>query len=309
MRLDHWIKQLFVIPGAVFACVACSGINENKVLFFLSNNFLWNFILAFISTCLIASANYVINEWLDAKFDKYHPVKKNRSIVQKGADKRIVYLLYIVLAMLGLAVAYCISVPVFYTELSLLIMGFFYNVRPFRTKDIPYLDVLSESINNAIRLLIGWFVVAPSYFPPASLVLGYWLAGAFLMSTKRFSEYRMIGNHELASLYRKSFKYYNEESLFISSLFYAICSNFFIGIFLVKYRIELMLFMPFFIGMFCYYFSLAFKRESATQTPEKLYKEHWLMLYLLGLMGLFVALMLIDIPFLCQFVDNQLIKM
>jgi 4-hydroxybenzoate polyprenyltransferase len=73
-------------------------------------------------------------------------------------------------------------------------MGIFYNVRPFRTKELAYLDVLSESINNAIRLMIGWFIVTPVYLPPVTIVLGYWMGGAFLMATKRFAEYCMIND-------------------------------------------------------------------------------------------------------------------
>jgi hypothetical protein len=36
--------------------------------------------------------------------------------------------------------------------------GIFYNVRPMRTKDRAYLDVISESINNPLRLMIGWAI-------------------------------------------------------------------------------------------------------------------------------------------------------
>ena len=31
--------------------------------------------------------------------------------------------------------------------------------------------------SNAIRLLLGWFLVTESYLPPSSLVFGYWMAG------------------------------------------------------------------------------------------------------------------------------------
>ena len=44
----------------------------------------------------------------------------------------------------------------------------------FRTKDIPYLDVLSESINIPIRLMLGWFMVTSVFLPPLILVLTYW---------------------------------------------------------------------------------------------------------------------------------------
>ena len=69
------------------------------------------------------------------------------------------------------------------------IMGVAYNVRPIRTKEVPYVDVLSESVNNPIRLLLGWFALIPDRFPPISLLLAYWMVGAFFMAMKRFAEY------------------------------------------------------------------------------------------------------------------------
>lgn len=307
LRLDHWIKQMFIVPGAIFAYVVCSKFGYFDDSFGVLNS-ISNFSIALLSTCSIASANYAINEWLDAEFDKYHPVKKNRSIVKCGADGRIVCGLYILLGIVGLCLAAFVSKQVFYSELILLLMGIVYNVKPVRAKDIPYIDVLSESFNNALRLLIGWFSITPNFWPPSSLIIGYWLLGAFLMATKRFSEYKMIGNPVLASMYRKSFKYYSEKSLIISAFFYAISSNFFVGIFLIKYRIELILFVPAFMGMFCYYFLVAFKKNSAAQEPEKLFRERGLMCYLLCLILLFILLMLVDMPGLDLLVDNKLVS-
>ena len=71
-RVDHWIKQLFIVPGMIFAIFLVKDVNLASVI--------PDIILAFISTCFVASANYVINEWLDAEFDKYHPTKKNRPV-------------------------------------------------------------------------------------------------------------------------------------------------------------------------------------------------------------------------------------
>ena len=151
---------------------------------------------------MIASANYVINEWLDARFDKYHPTKKKRPVVQNTMSGKIVAAEYAVLAAVGLGASLLVNIPFFVCELWLLVMGVLYNVKPFRTKDIAYLDVLSESINNAIRLLLGWFFVTADYLPPVTIVLGYWLGGAFLMAIKRYAEYRMIGDKSTAALYR-----------------------------------------------------------------------------------------------------------
>jgi len=44
-------------------------------------------------------------------------------------------------------------------------MGLVYNVPPLRTKDRQYLDVLSESINNPLRFMLGWTAVIGSLLP------------------------------------------------------------------------------------------------------------------------------------------------
>jgi 4-hydroxybenzoate polyprenyltransferase len=134
------------------------------------------------------------------------------------------------------------------------------------------------------------------------------MGGAFLMAAKRFAEYRMIGNKEQAGLYRKSFKHYSEKSLLISAFFYALLSVFFSGIFMIKYRIELLLAIPFLCGLFCLYFNICYKPDSSAQKPEKLFKEKGLMIYVAFFIGLLAMLMLLPIPILHPFLDATLIK-
>lgn len=101
------------------------------------------------------------------------------------------------------------------------------------------------------------------------------------------AEYRMIGDKSTAALYRKSFGQYTEQSLLISAFFYAMCSLFLCGIFIIKYKIELLLVVPFLCGLFCFYFHLAFKKDSAVQKPEKLYREKGLLMYMIILAAVF----------------------
>lgn len=300
MRLDHWIKQLFILPG----CIAAYFLTHSSI----TKQLVIHFILGFFAISFIASANYVINEWLDAEFDKYHPTKKNRSVVTEDVNGKVVWILWAVLSCLGFTVSYFINIPFLIMAIWLWGMGLLYNVKPFRTKDVPVLDVLSESINNAIRLLMGWFIVSSATIPPSSLMLGYWMAGAFLMATKRFAEYRMINDKSLASSYRKSFKYYTEKSLLVTSFFYAMCSIFFLGIFLIKYRIELVLLVPILIGLYGYYFYLSFSVDSAVQKPEKLFREKGLMIYCFILIVVFALLMTINIPSLSVLTDSVLLS-
>ena len=287
-RPDHWVKNAFILPGIAIAVLLTD--------FTFSADVIVRFILGFMATCFIASANYVINEWLDAEFDKYHPTKKYRPVVSENMKLSLVLLEYAILIVLGIGLSVFVGKMFVYMELWLLIMGVLYNVKPIRTKDIPYLDVLSESINNMIRLLLGWFIITQAYQPPISILIGYWFAGAFLMATKRFAEYRMIGDPSVAGLYRKSFVHYSETTLLVSSFFYAMCATFFIGVFMIKYRMEYIIAMPFVFLLFCFYLYIAFKPDSAVQKPEKLYKEKKLLAYIAFLVILLLILTIVDIP-------------
>ena len=299
-RPDHWFKNIFMVPGMLFA-----------ILYFqvtFTVELIVAILVGVISTCLIASANYVINEWLDAEFDKFHPVKKERPSVTKNLHAPYIYMEYAFLATLGLALAYYISLPFFLLEVLLLVMGILYNIRPFRTKDRIFTDVLSESINNPIRFALGWYIFVPMIFPPLSIIVAYWMGGAFLMAMKRFAEYRFIGDPKVAGLYRRSFKYYTEKSLLISSFFYALTSTFFLGIFLIKNRIELLISFPFFALLFAWYMKIALENDSVAQKPEKLYKRKYFRLYVIFLGILLAGLLFIDIPALHWFLQNTFNK-
>jgi 4-hydroxybenzoate polyprenyltransferase len=299
-RLDHWLKNVFIIPGLVFAAFLTKTRLDAALSLHIA--------LGLLATCLTASANYVINEWLDAEFDRFHPVKKNRAVVSGGMSAKWVLAEYGFFAIAGMSAAVSISPLFALTEALLLGMGIIYNVRPMRTKDIPYVDVLSESLNNAIRLLLGWFLISDIWLPPVSLIVGYWMGGAFLMAIKRYAEYRMIGDPRTAGNYRKSFRGYSEVALLVSSVFYALMSMFFVGIFLVKYRVELILAVPFLCGLYCLYLNISYKEDSAVQKPERLYRERGLMAYILFLIVLFVILLIMDIPFLSILTDTSLLR-
>jgi decaprenyl-phosphate phosphoribosyltransferase len=160
---------------------------------------------------------------------------------------------------------------------ALWVMGCFYNFPPVRTKDVPYLDVLTESVNNPLRMLLGWYAVTSVLVPPVSLLLCYWMIGCYFMGLKRFSELSEIGDRSVAGAYRASFKYYTPESLLVSVVFYASAAMLFFGAFAVRYRLELILAFPLVALTMAIYFKLSFKKDSSVQNPEKLYREPMLM--------------------------------
>ena len=295
-RPDHWFKNIFMLPGMIMGLYYTQFSLEGTNFFLL--------LTGVFATCLIASANYVINEWLDLEFDKFHPVKKNRPSVTAGLNPKIIYTEYLILAAAGLGLSYWISLQFFLVAAFFLLMGFMYNVKPFRTKDKAYLDVLSESVNNPIRFVLGWLLIGIEIFPPSSILIAYWMGGAFLMATKRFAEYRFIGNPELAGKYRHSFSVYTESKLLTSTVFYALCSSFFLAIFLIKHRIELLISFPFLALLFTWYLSIGFESNSIVQTPEKLYQKKGFIGFVFFLFVLLVVLLKIDVPALEWFIKN-----
>ena len=289
-RPDNWFKNVFVLPGIVFALYDSPAQFGYQILPML--------ILGLIATCLVASSNYTINEIIDAPMDASHPVKKNRPVPMGQVNIPLGYLQWAVLAIVGLALAWTVNHLFFFSLLSLFIMGLLYNVRPFRLKDLPYFDVLSESVNNPIRLLLGWFLVIQTHPPTLSLVLAYWMVGAFFMTVKRYAEYKQINNPIIAATYRKSFGYYNEYRLILSMVYYASAFSLLLGVFLTRYRMELLLSVPFMAGFIPVYMRLAFWENSPAQYPEQLFRQKGLVVYSLFCLTIIMALLFIDIPIL-----------
>lgn len=302
-RFDHMTKHVFIIPGLVLGYVLSGAEGGISII---------SVPLGLASAVLIASANYALNEWLDRSCDAFHPVKSQRTAVHRALLPGVVYTEYGGLLLVGLALAYTVGWMFFVASVAFALSGVIYNVRPIRTKDRTYLDVITESVNNPIRLILGWAMVAPEALPPASLLLAYWAGGAFLMSAKRLSEYRDIvatdGVETLIS-YRRSFQGYTSETLTVSCFFYAMVSAFFIAIFLIKYRIEYVIAFPFLSGLFSLYLWLSFRRGSIAQRPERLFRSRRLMVTATVTTLVIVATTFIDFPALDWLSQPYLIQL
>jgi decaprenyl-phosphate phosphoribosyltransferase len=297
-RPDHWFKNIFMLPGAALGFVLTGGVRSPALLHLL---------VGVISTRLIASANYTINEWLDAESDRHHPEKRHRPSAAGRITASLAYGQWLLLAVAGLGLALMVSRQFAIFSVVLLAMGAIYNIKPLRTKDRQYLDVLTESVNNPLRFMLGWSAVVSTALPPSSILLAYWMGGAYLMAVKRFAEYRFINDPARAGLYRRSFQFYTEESLLVSSFFYALSAAFFLGVFLIKYRIEFLLCMPFLALLFAWYLVIGMRAQSPAQHPERLYRERSFLAYV-GLLGVLITLLFfIDLPWLNILVESDVI--
>jgi decaprenyl-phosphate phosphoribosyltransferase len=287
-RPDHWFKNVFVLPGMVVAATTVAAVDSAQLL--------WHTFLGLLAICLIASSNYTLNEILDAPQDRFHPTKHLRPIPSGRIRVPLAYAQWLALFVAGMLLALQVSLAFALPLFALWVMGCIYNVPPIRSKDQPYVDVLSEAINNPLRMLAGWFIVTNDTIAPASLLLSYWMIGCYFMALKRYAEYRNIGDPARAAAYRRSFAWYTEERLLVAVMFYAAAAMLFFGAFCMRYRLELILAFPAIALVMAMYLRTSLKANSAAQNPEHLYRERGLMTAVAGAALLMLVLLRVDLP-------------
>lgn len=290
-RPDHWVKNVFILPGIVIGMAFEPWSMPSLAI---------RMVLGGVSVCLIASSNYTINEVLDASFDRFHPTKHRRPVPIGEVSIPWAYVQWLATMILGLAIGIWISIPFAITMFVLWIMGCIYNIPPIRSKDKPHVDVLSEAINNPLRLLAGWYIIGTSAFPSGSLVMSYWMIGCYFMAIKRFAELRDIGSAETAAAYRRAFAYYTPDRLLVSITFYGSSAMLFLGAFCMRYRLELVLAYPLIAVVMAVYLMIGLKPNSPVQAPEGLYRERWLMLSVISCSIAIGVLLFVDVPFVKQ---------
>lgn len=295
-RIPQWSKNIFVLPGFFLALSL-----ENN----LNYTFFFDLIIALFAIGLLSSANYTINEIFDRKYDLNHPLKKERVLVKNRVALIYPILQYVIFIIIGLYIASKFNPVFFFTSILFLIFALVYNIPPLRVKDIQYLDVLTEAINNPIRLILGWSVISLIIFPPLSLVISYWFCGCFLMSMKRLAEYNYINDKAKASAYRKSFSYYNETNLITFSFFCALVSMFFLAIFTVKYFIQLILAFPLICILFIWYTNFALKVKFDKKKYENIFLNYKFLFFCFCVGILIVTLFFLEFKFLNFLVDHK----
>jgi 4-hydroxybenzoate polyprenyltransferase len=291
LRLERWPRSSAIIIGS-------------SAFFFLYRDFFPSFgapsilirlLLSFLLTWAVSTANYIINEIVDAPYDVHHPVKRFRPLI-KGEIKKTPFILLgtaLFAASFVLALVF-FSRPFFISLLSLLAAGLIYNLKPLRMKDIPFLDAISESANNPIRFLIGWYAFSPQdIFPPLSLLVSWWSFGNFLMEAKRLSEFRLL--KEKAADYRLSHKRYSKNSLLLGMV--ASVVIFFISFFYFALTFELRYFIYFspLLLFYLYLFARKTLREKEVmEEPESLLRNPLIAVYTFSLILLLALSFFLD---------------
>jgi decaprenyl-phosphate phosphoribosyltransferase len=284
LRLERWPRSAAIFLGTA----AFFFLHRDFVSSFGAQGIAFRVALSFLLTWAISTANYVVNEIVDAPTDIHHPVKRHRPLVQGRIQKGPFILLGLGLTAAGLALALAFfSRSFFLSLLALLGAGFIYNVKPIRTKDIPFLDSISESANNPIRFLIGWYAFAPGqFFPPPALLLAWWSFGNFLMTAKRLSEFRLL--QDKAADYRLSHRRYSRNLLLfgmITSAAVFLASSF---LFVLSFRLyRFLIVLPILLLYVLLFFRKTLEEKEVMEEPESLLRNPLIALLSLVLVVVF----------------------
>lgn len=270
-RIDHWLKNVFILFGHVVAVALPLSLRVDGEILRLAA-------LSLIPACLLASANYILNEILDAPYDRLHPTKKDRPVAAGKVRLGPLWGMFAVLVLLAFFLGHLwFENRGYLVSLFLLFLsGLVYNLPPLRLKDRAFLDVIAESFNNPVRLWLGWYALVPDQVPPPlSITFAWWCLGGLLMTGKRYAEFRFIDDPVVSGQYRHSFRVYTERSLVIAMVTYANLFCFCSGWAVCRYPQlqNLALVFPVVILAIIAFFRAAISPAGARLEPEKLLRR------------------------------------
>jgi 4-hydroxybenzoate polyprenyltransferase len=149
LRPQQWIKNAFVWAGFLFARAWHDVALAQQVA------------LAFVAFCLLASAVYIGNDWIDRDADRVHPTKRDRPLASGRVGGVAAGSLAIVLALAGLAIGAWVGAGLFAVLVAYLALNGAYSLR---LKRIVIVDVFALSLGFLLRILAGTIGVgiAPS---------------------------------------------------------------------------------------------------------------------------------------------------
>lgn len=176
LRPRQWLKNLMLLFPPLFG----------GILF--TPDVIHNLILPLLAFCLASSANYAINDVLDAEKDACHPEKKNRPIPSGAITPQTAVIIGCSLFILAAVLGFFVSLNFLLTLLAYLILSSAYS---FKLKNIPVADIFCVSAGFLLRLHAGGL----AYGVPISdwLFLTVFLLSLFLSLGKRIAEKQLLG--------------------------------------------------------------------------------------------------------------------
>jgi decaprenyl-phosphate phosphoribosyltransferase len=196
IRLEHWVKNLFLFIPAFFAARLFEG------------DTFWRAVLGFLSFSLVASAVYILNDLVDAPDDRNHPRKRLRPIASGVIRPATAIIILAGFLIVGFGISLLLGLKV----LLIIACYFLINVAySFYLKHIAIIDVSLIGLGFLLRIFAGGAVtgVAVSNW----LIVLTFILALILGLAKRRGEYVIAtGGHT----FRKALEGYNLPFLDVS---------------------------------------------------------------------------------------------
>jgi 4-hydroxybenzoate polyprenyltransferase len=190
LRVRQWYKNL-----VIFLAVFFSG------NLFYSNDIYLTF-LGFVSLCLISSSNYIINDFIDLRKDKFHPEKRSRPLVAKKIKLFSAIIMALMFIIISLILALYLSKVFFYLIMAIFILSQLYNIF---LKNILFADILTIATLFVGRAISGAYLINVKISP--WLILCPFFLSLFLSIGKRHADINLL--KDKAQKTRKVLREYN----------------------------------------------------------------------------------------------------
>lgn len=183
LRPAQYIKNLLLIAAPIGAAINPNTENISILL------------RAFVSFCLVSSAGYVLNDWLDREEDKFHETKKERPFAAGKLGKMHLVFLILSLTSISMLIGWTLT-PKF-----LIILFFYFALTTSYSvylKGVPVIELVVVSVGFLLRALAGAFAFDVQVSQWFLIVVGF--SSLFLISVKRVSEFRKYSQSNTRSV-------------------------------------------------------------------------------------------------------------
>lgn len=189
LRIEQWVKNLFLFIPAFFAAVLHHPDVFSRVL------------TAFFAFSFVASGVYILNDLSDAPSDRLHPDKQRRPIAAGTVSVRQAVGAGALALVAGTLLAAGLGSDVLVLSLLYFLLNVWYT---FYLKHIPLIDVFTIAIGFILRVLAGG---AAAGVPVSQwLLVMTFLLALILGLAKRRGEYQVNQDHTAV---RKALHGYN----------------------------------------------------------------------------------------------------
>ena len=185
LRPNQWIKNL-----VLFAAIIFTGKLFNPYYF-------WMTIIGFLIFSALSSASYLFNDIIDVKYDRLHPLKKDRPLASGKLALNKAAELAFLLGFFGLISSILISISFFFVSLLFVLLHVFYSL--IFKKHAVY-DIFGISLSFILRAYAG--EVLTGFHLPFWLFLTIFFVALFVAATKRHAELLRQGAKSRPALFQ-----------------------------------------------------------------------------------------------------------